>query len=101
MEFEAIEWKVTKWAEERGIYKNYSLTAQVGKLLEEFSELLTAINNKDIPEIEDALGDCLVVLTNICRMEYGGSLEYCYEQAYNQIKDRKGKMVNGTFVKES
>jgi len=94
MEFEAIEWKVTKWAEERGIYKNYSLTAQVGKLLEEFSELLTAINNKDIPEIEDAL-------TNICRMEYGGSLEYCYEQAYNQIKDRKGKMVNGTFVKES
>jgi NTP pyrophosphatase (non-canonical NTP hydrolase) len=100
MEFEEIEWKVIEWAKERGIYENYSAQAQIAKLIEELGELANALNREDSPEVMDALGDMLVVMTNICRGTLKLPLTICYEEAYNQIKDRKGKMVNGTFVKD-
>ena len=100
MEFEEIEGLVDKWAVSRGIHSPFSKAAQIAKLTEEFAELQLAMLNDDEKEIYDALGDMLVVMTNIAT-NYRESLVECYEQAYNQIKDRKGKMVNGTFVKES
>ena len=53
-------------------------------------------NNKD--EIKDAIGDIIVVLTNLATLN-NLKVEECINTAYKEIKDRKGKMVNGTFVK--
>lgn len=48
----------------------------------------------------DALGDMYVVMVQVA-MQHGVSIEYCIHTAYNEIKDRKGKMINGVFVKEA
>lgn len=93
-EFEPIR----QWAQERGIYEKGDPKTQYLKLMEEAGELSKAILNKDRLEIEDAIGDCVVVLTNLaalCNM----SIEGCIESAYHEIKNRKGEMENGTFVK--
>lgn len=97
--FEEIENKVYRWGHDRGIYNESNPTAQYVKLKEEGSELLHAINLNNPIAIKDAIGDMLVVLTHIAIMN-GLSLTKCYNYAYEQIKDRKGKMVNGIFVKE-
>ena len=69
------------------------------KLQEEAGELAKAILNEDQEEIIDAIGDIGVVLTNLSYL-CGYSIEECLESAYNVIKTRKGKMENGTFIKE-
>ena len=53
---------------------------------------------KDQVEFVDAIGDMVVVLTNMAMLG-GTSIETCIDTAYDEIKSRKGKMVNGTFVK--
>jgi NTP pyrophosphatase (non-canonical NTP hydrolase) len=93
-EFEPIR----QWAEERGIYEKGDPKTQYLKLMEEAGELSQAIINKDKFEIEDAIGDMVVVLTNLARL-CNLSIETCIESAYFEIKNRKGKMKNGTFVK--
>ena len=92
--------KIRIWADERGIYKNGDSKTQYIKLQEESGELARAILKKDKKELIDAIGDMVVVLTNLAVLE-GLLIEDCIEEAYNVIKSRKGKMVNGTFVKES
>jgi NTP pyrophosphatase (non-canonical NTP hydrolase) len=87
------------WADERGIYKTGDLKTQYVKLQEESGELAQAILKNNATDFVDAIGDCVVVLTNLAAME-GLRIEDCVASAYNQIKDRKGKMTNGTFVKE-
>jgi NTP pyrophosphatase (non-canonical NTP hydrolase) len=67
--------------------------------MEEAGELAKALLNNDGPEIIDAIGDMVVVLTNLAALE-GVKIEDCITSAYTVIKDRKGKMENGTFVKE-
>ena len=47
----------------------------------------------------DGIGDCVVVLTNLAEL-IGTPIEECIDKAYNEIKDRKGKMDNGTFKKD-
>ena len=66
--------------------------------MEEAGELAQAILKEDINEIEDAIGDIVVVLTNLAHLQ-SMKIEDCIESAYNEIKNRKGKMQNGTFVK--
>ena len=66
--------------------------------MEEAGELAEAILKEDQPEIIDAIGDMVVVLTNLARME-GHKIEDCVTSAYNVIKERTGQMINGTFVK--
>ena len=51
-------------------------------------------------DIRDDIGDMLVVMLNIVARN-GLSLSECLEKAYDDIKDRKGKMVDGVFVKEN
>ena len=87
------------WADEKGIYRDGDIKTQFLKLSEEFGELGKAILKKDQVEFVDAIGDCMVVLTNLAALE-GLKVEDCVESAYNVIKDRKGSMKNGTFVKE-
>ena len=66
--------------------------------MEEAGELAKALLTKDKPEIKDAIGDMIVVLTNLAHLE-GFEVEDCIDSAYQEIAARTGKMINGTFVK--
>lgn len=89
---------IREWAEERGIYSDGRVSKQYEKLMEEAGELGRALIEDDDFEINDAIGDMVIVLTNLAHQR-GTSIELCIQGAYNEIKDRKGKMENGTFVK--
>lgn len=97
---ETIFDKIREWAFDRGILKDGDLKTQYIKLQEEAGELAQAILKNDALEFSDAIGDMVVVLTNLAALE-GARIEDCIEGAYNQIKKRSGKMVNGTFVKNT
>jgi NTP pyrophosphatase (non-canonical NTP hydrolase) len=88
------------WAKDKGIYAKGNSTTQYVKLMEETGELAKALLNNDKAEIVDAIGDITVVLTNLAELE-GLKIEDCIDTAYNVIARRKGKMINGTFVKET
>ena len=87
------------WAKERGLYNQGDPKTQTLKLMEEAGEICRAVLKKDKPEIIDGIGDCVVVLTNLAHL-CDTSIEECIDVAYNEIKDRKGKMDNGTFKKD-
>ena len=89
---------IRQWAESRGLYDKGNTIIQYVKLQEEAGELAKAILKEDRDEIVDALGDIFVVLVNLAHLT-GNDLEDCIEAAWNEIKDRKGGMKNGTFVK--
>ena len=91
---------IRKWATERGIYDKGNSHTQYVKLMEEAGELAQGLLKKDAYEIKDAIGDMVVVLTNLAALE-GMQIENCIDSAYNEIKSRKGKMTNGTFVKQT
>ena len=90
---------IRSWAAERGIYQTGNAHTQYVKLMEEAGELAQALLNKDKPEIEDAIGDMVVVLTNLA-FQNNFYIEDCIDSAYKEIATRKGKMINGTFVKD-
>jgi len=69
------------------------------KLQEEAGELAKALLDQDKEEIMDAIGDMVVVLTNLAHLQ-GFEIEECIDSAYNVIAARTGKMINGTFVKD-
>jgi NTP pyrophosphatase (non-canonical NTP hydrolase) len=92
--------KVEKWGEDKEILSKSSLNDQMDKLEEELDELWAAIVKKDNNEITDGIGDCTVVLTLMARL-HGKTLEQCLSHAWNEIKDRTGKMENGVFVKDA
>jgi NTP pyrophosphatase (non-canonical NTP hydrolase) len=90
---------IRQWADERGIYKSGDTKTQFAKLQEESGELARAILKNNREEFIDAIGDMMVVLTNLAALE-GLKVEDCVVSAYKVIENRKGKMVNGTFVKQ-
>ena len=91
---------IRDWAKDRGIYDKGNSHTQYVKLMEEAGELAEALLKNDKYEIKDAIGDMVVVLTNLAVLE-GMQIENCIESAYNEIANRKGKMENGTFVKQT
>ena len=90
---------IREWAEERGLYDDGDLKTQALKLTEEVGETCRAILKNNKSEIIDGIGDCVVVLTNLAEL-MGVSIEECTATAYEEIKNRTGKMVNGTFKKD-
>ena len=90
--------RIRAWAKERNMYAQGDIKTQMIKLYEETGELSEAVLKEDKQSAIDGIGDCVVVLTNLSE-HLGISIEECIEHAYDQIKDRKGKMVNGTFMK--
>ena len=90
---------IREWAKERGLYDKGNATTQYVKLQEEAGELAKALLKNDQPEVIDAIGDMVVVLTNLAYMR-GVNIENCISSAYDVISKRTGKMVNGTFVKD-
>ena len=91
---------IRQWADERGIYRNGDAKTQFIKLQEETGELARAILKNNREELIDAIGDAVVVLTNLAALE-GLKIEDCVVAAYDVIKSRQGSMINGTFVKQT
>jgi len=90
--------KIIQWHKDRNLIDGSDDKTQTLKLLQELGELSDSIC-KEKPILDD-IGDMLVVMINICERNRI-SLEECLEVAYEDIKDRKGKMIDGVFVKES
>ena len=100
MTFEELSRKVSGWAHERGIMQNSSPQVQLLKTMSELGELADAIIKGDMNGIEDGIGDVLVTLIIVARMMELSPVE-CLEYAYDEIKDRKGRLSSGgAFVKE-
>jgi NTP pyrophosphatase (non-canonical NTP hydrolase) len=89
---------IRQWAQERGIYDKGDSKTQYVKLMEEAGELAKALLTNNKLEIKDAIGDMVVVLTNLAKLE-NMKIEDCIFSAYTEIANRKGSMQNGTFVK--
>ena len=94
-----LQGKILNWANERELLRPVNKWKQYSKLQEESNELYIAMIDGNKEEIKDALGDCVVVLT-ILAHQCGFDLEDCTKTAYEVIKNRKGKTIAGSFVKE-
>lgn len=95
-----------QWGVDRNFHTDATMEGQLDKLQEEVDELMDAVKENDLEEMIDAQGDILVTLINFnlvwgYQFDEPYSLEDCLAMAYNEIKDRKGKMINGKFVKEA
>ena len=112
MEFQELKEKVIQWAKERGIFEKGEPLAQLQKTQEELDETINAIeeiqdlyhhpNKPDFNEVDgimDGIGDMLVTIIILASM-MNLEIEDCLEVAYNEIKNRTGKMVDGQFVKD-
>lgn len=102
MSFEELHEAIIQWAEYRNMIKPDRLTglAQLAKVTEELGELSAGINKNDEDKTKDSLGDIMVTLI-ILAQDLDFDLLDCLRGAYNVIKNRKGKTINGVFVKES
>lgn len=100
MTFEELEKAVAEWARQRRILRNGESTTQLLKTVSELGELADALIKRDVPGIVDGLGDVLVTLIIVSRLE-GLDLVQCLRMAYEEIKDRRGYLnEHGVFVKE-
>jgi len=113
MNYKDLENLVIDWAEDRDIFANSNPIKQIGKTQEELDETLEALNklsllsnpqnliakSEAMAEVKDGIGDMIVTIILLSEM-VGVKMEDCLQAAYDEIKDRKGKMVDGLFVKE-
>lgn len=91
--------KIQKWAIERNLHRA-DPNKQVLKLGEEFGELCAGLAKGKPEQVVDSIGDMVVVLT-ILSLQLHLNIEDCVQAAYDEIKDRRGKMIDGVFVKEA
>ena len=92
--------KVIDWANERNLIHEENAKTQFIKLVEEVGEMGKSLLKNNKEQLKDDFGDVQIVLI-ILAEQLGIDLDECLELAYNEIKDRKGKMIGGSFVKES
>ena len=88
------------WARERNLIAGANPQAQMLKGMEEFGEVAAAVARKNTEGVKDGIGDVVVVLT-ILAAQHGIHIADCIDHAWHEIKDRKGRMVDGIFIKES
>lgn len=91
--------QILNWAKERNLLESSNSSKQFLKLIEEVGELASAMGKNDIVNIIDAIGDIQIVLI-ILAAQYDLDVDDCLNTAYLQIKDRKGKTINGIFIKD-
>jgi len=104
MKYEELQKKVIEWAKDRNILENSNAIKQISKTQEELDETLDALKRleqgeESILEVAVGIGDMLVTIILLAKIVGLDSVD-CLADAYDEIKDRKGKMVNGIFVKE-
>ncbi|MDO4778480.1 MAG: MazG-like family protein [Tissierellia bacterium] len=90
--------KIRQWAIDRNLHTQDS-KKQALKLMEEVGELAQGLAKGRQEQVVDSIGDIYVVLV-ILVMQEGLTIEDCIEAAYIEIKDRKGKIIDGVYVKE-
>lgn len=89
----------SQWHKNRGITINGKAETQFLKLVEETGEIAAGMARNKPESVKDGIGDVLVVLVALAELS-GTDLEECWSIAYNEIKDRKGRLLpNGNFVK--
>ena len=93
-----LEMAIKVWAKSRGINKAHPKDQYI-KVVEEVGEIAEGLSKKNLNLIMDAIGDTFVTLVALCST-LNIQLGDCVNMAYNEIKDRDGKMVDGVFVKE-
>jgi NTP pyrophosphatase (non-canonical NTP hydrolase) len=104
MKYEELETKVIEWAKSRNILENSNAIKQISKTQEELDETLDALKRlkqgeESMLEVADGIGDMLVTIILLAKLVGLNSVD-CLAGAYDEIKDRKGKMIDGLFVKE-
>ena len=90
---------VEQWAADKGINKPENATKQMLKVIEEVGETAGALAKGKTDELKDGIGDSFVTLS-ILANQCGFTPEECLQQAYDVIKNRTGKTVNGVFIKD-
>lgn len=91
---------IIQWAEDRDIFGGGTAFSQLKKLDEECLELYEAVDCSSLGDVKDGIGDVIVCLAIQAKF-HGLTLAECIEHAWHQIKDRKGRLVDGVFVKEA
>lgn len=91
--------RVEEWGKERGLDNEDYKFKQALKVMEEVGETMSALAKNNTDAIKDGIGDSIVTLI-ILAMQCGTSAEECLRIAYNEIANRKGKTINGVFIKE-
>jgi NTP pyrophosphatase (non-canonical NTP hydrolase) len=104
MKYEELQKKVIEWAKDRNILENSNAIKQISKTQEELDETLDALKRLEqgkeaILEVADGIGDMLVTIILLAKIVGLDSVD-CLADAYDEIKNRKGKMIDGLFVKE-
>ena len=98
-DFNILIENVEKWADDKGLLKKENSHQQMLKVVEEVGETAAALLKGKNEELKDGIGDSFVTLI-ILAAQCGYTSQECLEAAWNEIKDRKGKTTNGTFIKE-
>ena len=104
MSYEKLQEKVIEWAKDRNILENSTAIKQIHQTREELYETLSALRDleqgkESILEVADGIGDMLVTIILLANIVGLDSVD-CLADAYEEIKNRKGKMVDGLFVKD-
>lgn len=97
MTVDELDSAIRQWHHDRNLIEGGTDKDQYMKLIQEAGELSDNICKGN--DVSDDIGDMIVVLVNIME-RHGLSLQHCMQVAYNDIKDRKGKMVDGVFIKD-
>jgi NTP pyrophosphatase (non-canonical NTP hydrolase) len=90
--------KIRTWSNDNGLFESGDAKTQTVKLTEEVGELARALLRNKENDVKDAIGDIVIVLTNLAYMRRL-LIEDCIEDAYYEIKDREGQIVDGNFIK--
>jgi len=90
--------QVEQWSINKNLHNSNS-DRQALKFYEEAGEVAAALSRNDKEALKDGIGDTIVTLI-ILAQQQGWSLEECLQYAYDEIKNRKGKTINGTFIKD-
>ena len=99
MKLEEFDNKIEEWAKQRGLLSVENVPKQIMKTNEEFGELNSAILRKQKLNTIDGLGDTLVCLFILAK-QLGFTVEECVTHAYDEIKDREGRTIEGNFIKK-
>lgn len=90
--------QVEQWSINKNLHNSNS-DRQALKFYEEAGEVAAALSRNDKEALKDGIGDTIVTLI-ILAQQQGWTLEECLQYAYDEIKNRKGKTINGTFIKD-
>lgn len=91
--------KVVKWADDKDLLVPENAPFQMLKVMEELGETASALAKKNEDNLKDGIGDVMVTLIILAK-QCGFTPYECLLQAWGEISDRKGKTIDGIFVKD-